>query len=245
MKKYYTYKLTDKTTGYYYFGSRGFDGIIDEDTYMGSPHVWNPEIKNLKKEILNIFNNYHDAILDERSYVIKYITDIKNQNYAIPHPNVTRNNLISAIDKFGNTFTVCSDDELFGIEYFGVTKGQVLVRDSNDNIFYVSVNDERYLNGELRHNNYGRMSVGIEHPNYNKHWINNGNVQKLISGDIIPDNWVVGTLQKGKRTLSSHYKTTWINNGVDNKRIIEQKTDEYLTNGWLKGRINLKKYEKR
>jgi len=245
MKKYYTYKLTDKTTGEYYFGSRGYDGEIKDDKYMGSPYVWKPIVENLQKEILDLFDNSFDAIMKEREFVINHITDIKNQNYSIPHPNITRENLISAVDKFGNILTICVDDPLFGIEFFGVTKGKTMVRDIDGNIFQVSVNDERYLSGELVHNNKFTNIRGIDHPNYNKHWINNGKTQKLVSDNIIPDGWVIGTLQKGKRTVSSHYKTIWINDETINKRITNDKLYDYIGKGWNLGRINLKKYEKR
>jgi hypothetical protein len=36
------------------------------------------------------------------------------------------------------------------------------------------------------------------------------------------EEWVLGTLQKNKKTISSHYDRIWITNGVNNKRVKEE-----------------------
>lgn len=245
MKQYYTYKLTDRITNEYYFGSRGYDGNVDDDKYMGSPYVWNPSIENLDKIILKVFDNSVDAIMHERELIIENINERLNQNYAIPHPNFNRHNLISAVDKFGNIITICTDDPLFGVDFFGVTKGKVVVRNADGEVFQTSVNDPRYLSGELVNNNKFANKRGIDHHNYNTYWINDGTNQKLIHEfDIVPDGWVIGTLQKGKITASSHCETIWVNDGNINKRINETDIENYTNNGFVLGRINLKEYKK-
>ena len=63
--------------------------------------------------------------------------------------------------------------------------------------------------------------------------------------EYVESGWKLGTLQKNKRTISSHHNTTWVNKCGINKRISENSLTEFLDSGWVKGRINLKKYKKR
>ena len=91
------------------------------------------------------------------------------------------------------------------------------------------------------------MLVGDNHPNYGKNWINNGERQIFINANNIESylekGWKIGTLQKNKRTNSSHYHTTWVNiNGI-NKRIDKNELSDYTDKGWLMGRVGLKKYK--
>ena len=245
MKNYYVYKLTDIITGEYYIGSRGCDCEISKDKYMGSPKVWKPNIKNLIKEVINSFENRRDAILHERELIIKNISTPLNMNFGMPHPNITRENLVTAKDKNGKIITISTKDPLFGIEYFGVTKGLVLVKDSDNNVFLTDLKDPRYINGELLHYNKGMM-LNEKHPNFNKVWVNNGNKQKLVSIDEISEGWIVGTLQKGKETLSSHNNTLWVHKVElkETRRIFEHELNNYIKNGWMLGRLKLGKYKK-
>jgi hypothetical protein len=55
----------------------------------------------------------------------------------------------------------------------------------------------------------------------------------------------LGTLQKNKKTISSHYDRIWITNGVNNKRVKEEDFLIYLEKGWKEGRTFTKKYNKR
>lgn len=244
MKKYYVYKL-ESLNGEYYFGSRGCDCDPIDDTYMGSPSVWKPNKDELLKTIIRNFNTRKEAILFERELIIKNINNKLNMNFSIPHPNICRENLITAIDKDGNVISISSDDPLYGIEYFGVTKGKVLVRDVDGNVFYTDIKDKRYLSGELVHNNKG-LITGKDHPNYDKVWINNGKLQRLIPKDSpYPNGWKYGTLQKGKTTPSAHAGTCWVHNDKENKRISSVELGEYLENGWVRGRNKLGSYKRK
>lgn len=244
-KNYYVYKLTNKITGEFYFGSRGCDCDISDDNYMGSPKVWKPNIKKLTKNILATFENRYDVILCERDFVIKNISNPLNMNFCIPHPKITRENLVTAKDKNGKVLSISTKDPLFGIEYFGVTKGLVLVKDKNNNVFLTDINDPRYVSGELLHYNKGMM-IDKNHPNYNKIWVNDGKEQRLININEISDGWIIGTLQKGKKSLSSHDKTLWIYNAEkkETRRIFENELKKYSDDGWMLGRIKLGKYQK-
>jgi hypothetical protein len=249
MKKFYVYKVEDQFTKEFYIGSRGFDGDPSNDKYLGSPYVWKPNYKNLIKRILKSdIDNMEDAISYERELILNNIDNPLNRNYSIPFSRFNRSELITAKDKSGRIFSISKKDPLFGIEFFGVTKGLVLVKDKNGEKFLVSTSDERYINGDLIHNNIGLIS-GENHPNYGKLWVNNGEKQIFIKNEnlkIYLDNkWVIGTLQKNKKTKSSHHDTTWVNKNGINKRIEEVDLINYINDGWLKGRIGLKKYKKR
>lgn len=245
MKKYYIYKLTDLITGEFYIGSRGYDGDPQNDSYMGSPHVWKPVKENLSKTILYIDVDDKTEILNiERKFILDNIEHELNRNYSIPHNKLRRDNLITVrcmiTDK---TLSISKDDPLFGVQFVGVTKGKALVKDPDGFNFLIDVNDPRYVSGELKHSNYGLRS-GNEHPNINKISINNGEKQRFIDKNTdIPDGWFEGVLSNPP----SHEKSIWVHNKLinKNKRIPKVELDSFLEKGFELGRINLKKYEKR
>jgi hypothetical protein len=83
--KHYVYKIEDKKTGEFYFGSRTCKCNIDEDRYMGSPVIWKPNKENLYKVILKSdFESREDALLYEKELVEKNIKHPLNRNYSIP-----------------------------------------------------------------------------------------------------------------------------------------------------------------
>jgi hypothetical protein len=84
--KHYVYKLEDKKSGEFYFGSRTCYTNIEDDGYMGSMKVWKPNKKNLKKVILKSdFENREDALLYEKKLVEENIKHPLNRNYSIPN----------------------------------------------------------------------------------------------------------------------------------------------------------------
>jgi len=87
--KHYVYKLTDKTTNEYYFGSRTCKCNIEDDGYMGSMVTWKPNKNNLLKEIIKSdFNDRQSAIEFESDLITKYIKHSLNRNYFIPTKEV-------------------------------------------------------------------------------------------------------------------------------------------------------------
>lgn len=252
MKNYYVYCITDITTNEFYIGSRGCYEDPEDDSYMGSPSVWKPILKNLKKEILKCnFKNVQNAILFERKLILQNINHPLNRNYAIPHPSITRDCLITAkhINEINEkSVSISSNDPLFGKKYVGYTKGFVVVRDADGVIFQTDINDSRYISGELKHVATGMREKEL-HPNWNKLWINNRRIQKFINRDKLLDfvscGWTIGTLQKGKKSKSSHSNSTWVHNENKSVRIIRNSLDEYLNIGYKLGRGKLKKYDKR
>jgi hypothetical protein len=111
-------------------------------------------------------------------------------------------------------------------------------------------NNPDYLSGKFQHANKGQMS-GEFHPNYNKIWMNDGNKQVSVKDEdkqsYLDKGWVIGTLQKGKTTLSSHVGSCWIHNNElqETKRISKSELDYYLSIGWKPNRLKLGKYGKK
>ena len=130
-----------------------------------------------------------------------------------------------------------------------LNKGKATVVDALGNRFSVSVEDPRYLSGELNgvHKNTKWITNGTD----NKHikleetvpegwylglskkdttyiYINNGEITKqLIMPNIIPVGWVKGRLVINKT------KQIWINNGIANQKL--DITSE-VPEGWYKGK---------
>lgn len=83
--KHYVYKLEDKKSGEFYYGSRTCHCDIEDDDYMGSPVIWKPNKENLQKVILNSsFENRESALLYEKKLVEENIKHPLNRNYSIP-----------------------------------------------------------------------------------------------------------------------------------------------------------------
>jgi hypothetical protein len=84
--KHYVYKVTDKLTGQYYFGSRSHI-CPENDEYMGSMKTWIPEDKHrlVKQIIRDDFETREIAIKFESEIIGKHINDNLNENYHIPN----------------------------------------------------------------------------------------------------------------------------------------------------------------
>jgi hypothetical protein len=250
MKTYYVYQVTNPENGEFYIGSRGFEGLLEEDDYTGSPYVWDKP-KNLTKVILKSgFDTMENAIEYEREMIITNINNPLNQNYSIPHPKWNRDGKVTAKNKDGKIISVSINDPLLKKSLFGVTKGKVVVRDEDGNTFMTDVNNPDYISGKLVSANKGMM-MGESHPNYNKKWMNDGNKQVNVKDEDIQyyldKGWVIGTLQKGKTTPSSHVGSCWIHNIElqETKRISKSELDYYLSIGWKPNRLKLGKYGKK
>lgn len=85
-KTFYAYKVTDKTTNEFYYGSRSCYGNPNTDAYMGSMVTWKPNKKNLIKEIIKDDFNSRDELMQFESTIIKEnINNPLNRNYHIPN----------------------------------------------------------------------------------------------------------------------------------------------------------------
>ena len=86
---------------------------------------------------------------------------------------------------------------------------------------------------------------------YGKRWINNNIQNKLINKDelneYISNGWIPGKIKKQKEPKphkiinnsgknNPHYGTCWIHNNEKSISIKKDKLEEYISNGWIKGR---------
>lgn len=137
----------------------------------------------------------------------------------------------------------------------GHTSGMLAAYDDDGDLHYVSTSDPRFLSGELKSNNKGKVYitngalnrlVGVDEavpdgwyvgenrtrPNQDKVWVTNSfGESKMIPRDSIEDGWSLGRKYTLKRP---HVKTKWVNNGVRNYRI---PTDQELNEGWSVGKM--------
>jgi hypothetical protein len=129
MKKYYVYKLTDKITNEFYFGSRSCLGEIEDDNYMGSMVTWKPNKKNLIKEIIKSdFLNREDCIKFEKDIIKNNIDNALNRNYHIPNEKCHRDG--SAGMLFKNVKILNEYAKKYGVEIkskWGIEEQDILV----------------------------------------------------------------------------------------------------------------------
>ena len=83
--KHYVYKLEDKKTGEFYYGSRTCKCKIEEDKYSGSMKTWKPNKDNLIKTIIKSnFRKRETALKYEAKIINENINNPLNRNYHIP-----------------------------------------------------------------------------------------------------------------------------------------------------------------
>lgn len=102
-------------------------------------------------------------------------------------------------------------------KYITFGKGKVTVKDKYNNFYQVSVDDERYKNGELVPVWSGR-----------KH--NAQDIEKMKK--------TLKQINHQQGDKNSQYGTCWITNGEINKKVKKEELDFYVSDGWHKGRYS-------
>ena len=93
---HYVYKLTEESTGNFYYGSRTCRCEPHMDSYMGSMRTWKPNKKLLKKQIIKSdFFSREDAILEESKLISDSIKNPLNMNFHIPNKGFYNKSRIS------------------------------------------------------------------------------------------------------------------------------------------------------
>lgn len=258
MKKYkyhYFYKITNLINEHYYYGIHSTNNL--NDGYFGSGHRLKLAIKqygkeNFKKEILKFFDSreqcseYESLVVNENCvfdidcYNLKrggdYGTTIGTiltvdengvwQRCKYDDDKYINGTLkpfsagkVTAYDIKENKYKLISIEEYKkekDVRYIHSTKDTVLVKNNEKQIFRISLNDERYLSGELvpvwkdrKHSKETREKMCLTHKS-NKD-------------------------QQGER--NSQYGTCWVYNEKGNIKIKKEELQEYLNNGYIKGRV--------
>lgn len=241
---HYVYRLDHIETGEFYIGSRSSKYHPTMDKYMGSMIVWKPDKSKLIKTIIkNDFDNRENATIYEAKLIDENIDNSLNRNYYIPNKGFHTVGLTTVKDLSGNTFNVSINDPRYlSGELVGVCSEKAIVFDENGNSISISINDPRYLSGELKSIRCNYITVkDIDH-NYFDVLIND---PKYLSGEYTPI-WTgkkhsietknkIGIKnsknQKGEK--NSQFGTSWVTNGVENKKI---KNVDQIPDGWVKGR---------
>ena len=149
---HYVYILEHQETKEFYIGSRSCKCDPKKDKYMGSMYSWKPNKKLLTKSIIKSDFNSRQEALD---YEIKLI-----QKYI--EDDLNRNYHIPSV----------------GFQ----TQGQVTVRDKDGNTFNVSVDDPRYLSGELKNICLNKVTVKDSNNNC---FIVDKTDPRYLSGELI------------------------------------------------------------
>ena len=155
---------------------------------------------------------------------------------------------VTAKDKYGNTFFISKDNPRYlSGELVFITTGLFLAKDKDGNTFFISKDDPRYLSGELVGYSKGYMSVKDKE---GKCFRVSKDDPRYLSGELVG-------ITKGKRLSSTHkkkigdtnskrqkgklnsnYGHVWVFN--DNlkisKSIPKDELQDYLNEGWIKGR---------
>lgn len=253
---HYFYKITNNINGKYYYGVHNTKNI--DDGYMGSGKRLQYAIKkygveNFTKEILKYFNTKNEAYLYESEIVTESLVEDPNcYNLVLggkgSFPKECNENNARLVDEYGKCHVVSIDDPIYksGI-WHGVTKGKaayknkntgeikmipveivdknewesihkskVLVKDSNGNVFIVDASDERIKKGI-----YTYLWKNWKH----KH----ESIEKMHKTHLRNEH------QKGSK--NSQYGTCWIFKNGNNKRIQSSELDDYIKDGWNKGRL--------
>lgn len=180
-KKYhYFYKITNVINNRYYYGVHSTNNL--DDGYMGSGKILHLAyekygVENFKKEILKFFDTADDMF----AYEMEIVNDV-----------LLDDELCYNIQKGGKTFNL---------------SGYVIVTNNGKDYFAVSVNDERYKNGELKHNWFGkhhteesksktRLKMTPKNSKNNRVWVNKNGIVKYLRKDLLEkflsEGWKLG-----------------------------------------------------
>lgn len=141
-----------------------------------------------------------------------------NEQYKSGELTTSTYGLVPVFDKTDETYKLI-DVETFKTKrenFITYSDGKVVVKDEDNNISRVSIDDERYINGTLL-----PIWCGKKHTEESKKKMSETHKQNHH--------------QQG--TKNSQYGTCWVTKNGDNKKISQKEIDTYIKNGWTKGRF--------
>lgn len=220
LKYHYFYKITNLVNGNFYYGVHNTNNL--DDGYMGSGVALHKAFKkygisNFKKEILKFFDTLEEAFKYEEIIVNEELIKLQECYNIIPGGKyIDTTGLITVKDSSGNCFDVFADDPRYvSGELVSVSTNRVTIIDENGNTKSVFKDDPKYIDGT-----YVLYWVGKKHTKETKNKIKK---RHLETGH-----------QKGEK--NSQFGTCWVYNDEESIRIKKEDLDEYISNGWKKGR---------
>lgn len=222
----YVYKITNLKEGLFYFGAH--KTIKLNDGYASSSVNVRKDInrlgpENFKKEVVKFFNTSEEMFRYEEEMIRKVLGHPNCYNRGVT-PECKIKNCVLVKDSEENFYYVKVDDPRIGKTLFYSGIGKVSVMDKDGNTFQTSIDDPRYVSGELRFFREG------------KKWMHKGNKKIQVDPDKVDkklkEGWKLGSMENG------YY---WVTKDGINKKIEKPLLEEYLKAGWRKGATQIKK----
>lgn len=207
-KKYhYIYKTTCNINGKYYIGMHSTDNL--EDGYLGSG-------KRLWHSI-----NYHGKENHEK-VILEYCKNreqLKKREEEIVNEQLLSEDLCMNLKPGGSGGFVNEEHRKKFIESNNWGP-------SHERIKWLHDNDPKWLEEQKQ-----KIKEGLKKINFNfKTFVGRSHTEET-KRKISEKNYFN---QLGEK--NSQYGTCWINNGAENKKIKKEEINNYLCNGWYKGR---------
>ena len=257
-RRYIVYKVTNRFDGKIYIGCHST--LNTNDRYMGSGTEIKEAIKKFGrksffKETLFDFDTKEEMLAKEKELVTKeFCMRLDTYNRIEGGGTYLTEGMVSVKDKKGNTSKVYLNDQRYlSGELVHVNKGTITVKDQNNKILQVSLKDPRYIFGELVPINKGRANVKDKFGNI---FQVDKNDLRYLSGEFV--NVQKGCIgiksflnkkhteetknkmsEKAKERIGNKnpsFGTCWITKNKENKKIKKENLDEWINQGWIKGR---------
>ena len=243
MKYHYTYKIVNKVNNKYYLGVHNTDDI--NDGYMGSGKALLRAYKkygreNFEKIILEFFQSKEEAFAAESELITQtQIDDPKCYNmtlggYGNPGKDIftTKNRIVVHKE---NTIKYIYECELPLYEENGWEKGNPL--SGHRGKIVVFKNKEKKYIHESQLQEYIDLGWNKKPSTKRISLVKNGESIQVFEDEIekyLVDGWV-----KGMSRDNNYLHNVWMHNEIEQKRIPLSKVDEFLKNGWIRGRLKM------
>jgi len=240
----YLYQITNLINNKIYIGVHKTNNI--DDNYMGSGSaiklaINKYGIENFKKDILEFFDTYEAALLEEEEIVDKDFI-IRDDVY---------NLRIGGVGGFEHINNVPVKERKNVKELKRkIASGELKVGGSDNwtdegrrRIIEVARKNAPLANALAntpksrikRKNTYKEINhqAGLNNSQYGRYWISNietKEIRRINKDNLIPVGWVRG--KKGHKI-----DVCWVNNGIEEKLIKLDKKEEYVKQGYISGRF--------
>ncbi len=189
-------------------GKLGMVTVKDKDGKTFS--VFCDDSRYLSGELVHNLTGFVNVI-DENGFVLHI--DKNDPRYLSGELKHFNCNKMTVKDKNGKYFYIDDKDERYlSGEFVGITKNKITIKDKEGKNYNVDINDPRYLSGEL---------VCI--------WKDKKHTEETK----------IKISEKAKERIgnkNSQFGTCWITKDCENKKIKKEELNQYLNEGWFKGR---------